>query len=135
LYYVLPASLGGAAFDDANGHTSWQDFAPGKCALLTAGPRSAAAQGLREGMLAMTGRGLGWEAMPVDPQAMRNRMIDDKARYRDAPSYARAADVVIDPLERRRRAVLVKIVGIWDTRYVLIVPVTPQPQNALAPAT
>jgi hypothetical protein len=78
-------------------------------------------------MLAMTARAVGWgfvgwEAMPVDPQAMRNRMIDDKARYRDAPSYARAEDVVIAALERKRGAILVKISGVWLTTYVLLVP-------------
>ncbi len=118
LYYVLPDTVGAAAFEAASAHRSWQDFAPGKCALLTAGPQSAA-PGLREETSAAGAQPYGLQAMAVDPLDLRNGMIDD---LHNSPSYVRTAKLVIAALERRRRAILVKISGVWLTSYVLIVP-------------
>ncbi len=122
LYYVLPDTLGGAAFEDASAHASWLDYTPGKCALLTAGPQSAAAEGLREETSAAGAPSYGFQAMAVDPRAMRKRIVDDEARYRNSPGDVRAAEVATAALEKRRRAMLVKISGVFMTSYVLIVP-------------
>jgi hypothetical protein len=97
LYYVLPKAVGSSAFDEASNRATWNSFGEKTCAALTA---TRSAQGLRS---------LGWEAVSIDPKRMLDRLTANHTK------------VITAPLTEGRPAIIVKISGVWDTRYLLLV--------------
>jgi hypothetical protein len=112
LYYSLPAPVANAVFNEASAHAAWDAFtaSEGRCAALT---HTTSGNGLRAS---------GWEAISVDPVDLIRRLVDYQIETKLPPKFAKESDVVLAAITEGRRAVVVKISGVWDTRYVLLVP-------------
>jgi hypothetical protein len=67
-------------------------------------------------------RASGWEAISVDPVDLIRRLVDYQIETKLPPKFAKESDVVLAAITEGRRAIVVKISGVWDTRYVLLVP-------------
>jgi hypothetical protein len=112
LYYALAAPVAAPVFDEASASATWGAFTAGegKCAALM---QSTSRDGLRAS---------GWQAISVNPVDLVRRLIDYQIATKLPPKFAKESDVVLAAITEGRRAVVVKISGVWDTRYVLLVP-------------
>jgi hypothetical protein len=123
LYYALPAPVASAVFNEASSNATWNPFVPGegKCVVLMQMASRNAAQGLREGSFPSDARGFGWEAISVDPVNLIRRLIDYQIEVKLPPKYVQESDVALAAIMEGRPAIVVRIFGLWDTRYVLLV--------------